>query len=395
MTAVDALLVLRVVLIAYVAAWLAWWAVLSAIALAPRRGGPRRAVRPFRWAVIVPAHNEATSIAACVASLRRAGSLLPEPPMIVVVADNCSDATGAIAKRAGAWVLTRTNTEQIGKGFALEYAVQHLRDFDPQPQAFAFVDADTEVDERFLVALQHTLERGEHAAQAYYGVAGRSDDLTALRRLAFKILHWSRPLGARRLGLGMGIKGNGMALRRTAAVAGLGSGGLAEDAAMTLALARRGIRVAFAPDARVYGQMAGTYNDASVQDDRWERGRFGLYSEAVRSSLAALRQGRVSAAAGALDVLAPPLSLTIVVLAMLGATFVVVPGPGALVAAGGLVAAGLYLVFGLAAARVSPRELLALRMAPRFVLYKVGVLVRAAWPWRQSTWERTARPADR
>ena len=51
--------------------------------------------------VLVPAHDEADQIAATLAGLRR--QTLP-PTRVVVVADNCSDETVAIARAAGAEV---------------------------------------------------------------------------------------------------------------------------------------------------------------------------------------------------------------------------------------------------------------------------------------------------
>ncbi|MFT3802551.1 MAG: glycosyltransferase [Burkholderiaceae bacterium] len=56
-------------------------------------------------AVIVPAHNEAQRIGRCLASVQRAArhpSLAGETVMIIVVADDCSDATETIAREAGA-----------------------------------------------------------------------------------------------------------------------------------------------------------------------------------------------------------------------------------------------------------------------------------------------------
>lgn len=59
--------------------------------------------------VIVPAHNEAESIAACLASIEVAAAdprLDGEPVVVVVAADACSDHTAALAEAAGACVVT-------------------------------------------------------------------------------------------------------------------------------------------------------------------------------------------------------------------------------------------------------------------------------------------------
>ena len=60
----------------------------------------------LRFDVIVPAHNEESVIAEAVASLKRVD--WPQDRFrVVVVADNCTDATAAIASSAGAHVMQR------------------------------------------------------------------------------------------------------------------------------------------------------------------------------------------------------------------------------------------------------------------------------------------------
>jgi glycosyltransferase involved in cell wall biosynthesis len=349
---------------------------------------------PRRWVAIVPAHNEEMLIGACVDSLVESGKRLPMPPVILVVADNCEDETARIAIEHGATVLERHDLTQRGKGFALEYAMRHLalasRD---RPEIVAFIDADSIVEPDFFAEMQRSVQGGALASQAYYEVAAQPGDLTSLRRLAFMVLHWSRPLGLTRLHLGSGLKGNGMALRWDVASAGLGSVGIAEDAAMTLALAQRGIPVTFVPRARVSGFMAATFREAEVQDSRWEQGRLGMMPHAIRAAANALRDGNPAAAAGAIDLAAPPLTLVGGVALVLSALQLVLPITGgwlAFVALGGTVA---YLAVGLAAARASRQELLALRMAPRFAFYKARVLLSLLRPNRDTEWRRTSRPS--
>src|SRR5436190_4535960 len=69
----------------------------------PRTGAvaPRK-----RIAVLVPAHDEAALIARCVRSLE-AQTYPSHLYDVIVVADNCTDATASIAMSAGAEVLVR------------------------------------------------------------------------------------------------------------------------------------------------------------------------------------------------------------------------------------------------------------------------------------------------
>lgn len=363
----------------------AWWTLLSLAALR-RPAAPPPAPTPYRFAVIVPAHNEAAGIAACVASLR-AAPFAPRPH-IVIVADNCDDDTAGIARAAGATVIERSSPAR-GKSYALGAAISHLRTRPAPPDAVAIVDADTTVDADFFRAIAGALDAGADAAQVHYAAADDPGALPALRRLALALVHWSRPLGASRLRLGTGLKGNGMALRWRVVRDGMPGAGLTEDAAATLDLARRGIAVRFVSGATVRGQMARSYATATTQDRRWEGGRLALMPRSLAAGVDALRRGHIAAAAGAFEVATLPLSL-LAVLSLAGLAAVPLAGASLPLALGAVASLAGYVAVGLAAARVPARDLLALRHAPRFFVYKLGVfagLLRR----RQATWDRTTR----
>src|SRR6202023_2335612 len=77
-------------------------------------------------AVLIPAHNESKSIARCVKGVAACAVPPGVEILIVVVADNCSDATAQIARAAGARVIERVDPARRGKGFALRYAFNQL-----------------------------------------------------------------------------------------------------------------------------------------------------------------------------------------------------------------------------------------------------------------------------
>jgi glycosyltransferase involved in cell wall biosynthesis len=99
-------------------------------------------------AIIVPAHNEADHIVACVQSLNaasRSPRINGEAVMVVVVADNCTDATAVIAREAGATVLAVQarnvgRARAVGAQFALDAGARWL----------AFTDADSVVAAEWL-----------------------------------------------------------------------------------------------------------------------------------------------------------------------------------------------------------------------------------------------------
>lgn len=121
----------------------------------PARQRPHAPPPPF--AVLIPAHDEASGIAAVldavVAQLRPCDRVL-------VVADNCHDDTAALARACGAEVVERRDPERCGKAYALSYgrtalglkstSVVIIVDADcyPQPGALARLAAHADQQDR-------------------------------------------------------------------------------------------------------------------------------------------------------------------------------------------------------------------------------------------------------
>ena len=127
-----------------------------------------RSSRTLRFDVIVPAHNEAGVIERTVASLRKI-EWPADRFRILVVADNCVDATAALARGAGAQVLERQDSTHRGKGYALQHAFRHSLD-EAWAGAVVVIDADAEVSSNLLEACAAWIETGAHAVQTHYGV---------------------------------------------------------------------------------------------------------------------------------------------------------------------------------------------------------------------------------
>jgi len=100
--------------------------------------------------VLIPAHNEATGIAATIQSIHSAGYPLGKL-RVITLADNCTDNTAEIARATGSEVWERNDPANLGKGQALAWAFQQVsRDtFD----FAAIIDADTVVDAAFFSAI--------------------------------------------------------------------------------------------------------------------------------------------------------------------------------------------------------------------------------------------------
>ena len=298
----------------------------------------------------------------------------------------------AAARAQGATVLERVNAEERGKGYALNHAVSYLLAQPSVTDAFVIIDADTVAAPGFLACMSDRIAAGQDprgfgAWQGRYGVLNSADGWrAALMTAAFDLVNHVKPLGRERLGLSVGLKGNGMAFTRALAAALPWPGGsLTEDLDYGLELARRfGLRVQYVPEARVEAQMPATSTQAASQRKRWERGRWGLVRERALPLLGeGLRRRSVLLIDSALDLLTPPLAE----LAALLLLFAGLVGVGTLthwlthpalwVSAATLGLLGLltYILGGLRVAGAGPEAYAALARAPFYAVWKFALLL--------------------
>ena len=247
--------------------------------VAPAAGpgaGPGSGAPSTRVTVLVPAHDEAGQIAACVRSLR-GQDYAPGLVDVLVVADNCADDTAARAAAAGARVLVRTDPGARGKGRALRWATDRLLAGDDAPDAVAIVDADSEAAPDFLSTLVRRFEAGAEAVQGESLLAEDGSRAAALRAAAFLLVNRVRPAGRAALGLPCTLCGNGMLLGRDLLRRRPWDAySSAEDVEYTLHLRAAGVGVAFARGAVVRSPAAPTRAAAAQQELRWEGGRAHL-----------------------------------------------------------------------------------------------------------------------
>ncbi|MFL6664648.1 MAG: glycosyltransferase family 2 protein [Rhizobacter sp.] len=364
------------------------------LAWPPMRPRPPAEARRPRLAVLVPAHDEAAGIAA---SLGTVTPQLAPGDRLLVVADNCTDDTAAVAASAGAIVVERRDATRRGKGYALDFGLQQL-DADP-PEVVVIVDADCRIEPDALDRLaRETAAHGVPVQALYLMHAPPQARLgTRIAELAWRVRNLVRPLGWHRAGFPCQLMGTGMAfpwpLLRGAPLA---SGHLVEDMQLGLDLAAAGTPPRFCPDALVTSSFPLDAAARASQRTRWEHGHLGVIATQVpRLAAQAVRARNPALAAMVLDLAVPPLAALVLMLA--GLLLLAV-----LLAAGG----GSGVPFGLAVAAFAllalavllawwrhGRSIVAfgeLATAPLYVLGKLPVYTRLVKS-RQMEWVRTKR----
>jgi cellulose synthase/poly-beta-1,6-N-acetylglucosamine synthase-like glycosyltransferase len=351
------------------------------------------AASPVKVAVLVPAHNEASSIG------KTLETLLPQVAAlgsIIVIADNCTDDTAAIARKYGVTVLERQDLERWGKGYALDYGLRHL-EANP-PEAVILVDADCSVAEGTIERIARLAIFSNRPVQATYLMKQPANPSSkdVISTLAVRVKNLVRPYGLLQLGFPCLLTGSGMAFPwQVIRLVSLANSKATDDIQLGIDLALAGYPPLYCPQGRVMGRLMGQ-EYAKRQRSRWEHVHLEtLFTQTPRLIKAALAQRRYELLALTLELIIPPLSLLVMLwlaatASALLATFIGTSWiPLLILGVSGLLIAASILG---AWAKFSRTEIpaTALLAMPFYLLWKIPLyfafLVRP-----QTTWRRTER----
>ena len=211
----------------------------------------------------------------------------------------------------GAEVVERNDPTRRGKGFALDWGVQHL--IPNPPGIITIVDADCKLADGALDHLVRACALTGRPIQALYLMKTPSHSQINHKAAEFswRVKNWLRPLGLFALGLPCQLMGTGMAFPwGLIKSANLSNAHLVEDLQLGLDLALAGHPPLFCPSARVTSEFASSSRGASTQRKRWEQGHIQtiLRTAPRLVAIAIARRDRYLLAL-ALDLSVPPLSL--------------------------------------------------------------------------------------
>ncbi len=237
---------------------------------------------PVTVTVLIPAHNEEACIGATIRSLLAQSH---RPDRVLVVADNCTDATTRIVHSAGVEVFeTIDNTSK--KAGALNQALQRLLPEQGDNDLVMVMDADTMLDPGFLetAVRRMTDDRALMAIGGlFYGEEGKGL-LGQFQRNEY--IRYARDIKRRR-GRVFVLTGTASMFRPTALRAVAEERGhtlpgltgdvydtmsLTEDNELTLALKTLGAMIISPADCTVVTEVMPTWRALWVQRLRWQRG---------------------------------------------------------------------------------------------------------------------------
>jgi cellulose synthase/poly-beta-1,6-N-acetylglucosamine synthase-like glycosyltransferase len=365
-----------------------------ALSLLPRRRKEdARLAEGAPVAVLIPAHNEQTVISATLQTLL---PTLPHGCRVLVVADNCTDNTAAIARGFGAEAIERRHDQQRGKGFALEFGLRHLQ--AAPPDAVVFLDADCRVGSdtvRLLAASAIASQRPVQGLNLCDPDPG-GGVLQLVSGLAFRFKNLVRATGLMRLAGLNHLSGTGMALPWSLAQQMKLDGNVVEDMQLGIELALIGKPPLFLPEARVDSPLPQLRSAARTQRTRWEHGHLRtLLTQSPRLLWLAIVHRRLDLFWLALDLAIPPLSLLVIGLAAATATAAIgwLLGASAAPLATLLRASAVLMATIGAGWTVHCRQqvpLWAVLAAPFYIAFKMPIYL-AFVVKRQQQWIRTER----
>ena len=126
------------------------------------------ASKQHRYAVLISARNESAVIANLIHSIKTQtypGNLVD----VFVVADNCTDNTADISRKAGAIVYERFNKSLVGKGYALHYLLELInKDYGISNYDGYFIfDADNVLEKDYIEQMNKVFDNGYRIVTSY------------------------------------------------------------------------------------------------------------------------------------------------------------------------------------------------------------------------------------
>ena len=247
------------------------------------------AQKKLRFAVLICARNEEAVIKLPVKSVLM-GRYPAECREVIVLADNCTDATAEVARKAGATVWEKS-VPSADKGDVLAWGIEKVR-AEGRFDAIAVFDSDNIVADNWFDAVNDALQDGEtvvtgcrHASNA------RANVISGWYTVYWDVMNELSNRVRCNLGLSGKLTGTGFAFLLSA----LRPGGwqtrtMVEDVEFTVQVNIDGGRVAYVPDGHYADEQPESLRFMWRQLRRWTTGGWQVARFYTRPWLMAMRQ---------------------------------------------------------------------------------------------------------
>ena len=248
--------------------------------------------------------------------------------------------------------------------------------------AFAIIDADTIVDAEFLRVMDSRITDGETAIQGYYDVINPEiSPMASLSYFGFVISRNLRFKGRTRMRWSNNLLGNGMCFsRKVIDRFGWSATSIVEDIEYAVMLHLNGIKVSFAPEAKIFAEIPTTFKRSRIQRSRWDIGKFQMRNRFLIKLLKkAIELRDVSYLDTVMELLIPPFSLFVVMAFVLFGLFMATSYKGinalSVIWFSVIATLTIYVLTGLVMAKANRKTYKNLIHAPLFVLWRVKTII--------------------
>ncbi|BDR55041.1 N-acetylglucosaminyltransferase [Bombiscardovia apis] len=228
------------------------------------------------FAVLISARNEESVIGGLIESIQ--SQTYPSQLVdIWIVADNCTDNTAQVARSMGCHVVERTNTTQIGKGYALTYLLDNIISSGASTNydAFFVFDADNRLDKHYIGEMNKAFQSGFKILTSYRNSINFSDNWVSSGS-ALWFIRESRFLNSSRMVFGSSCHVGGTGFMFSREVMERNNGWkfhlLTEDLEFTMDSILHGDRIGYCGTAILYDEQPVTFQQSWRQRLRWSKG---------------------------------------------------------------------------------------------------------------------------
>ena len=231
--------------------------------------------RAHRYAVLIAARNEENVISGLLDSLR-AQTYDMSLVTVFVAADNCTDSTAAIARAHGAVVYERFNQLNVGKGYALDFLLQHIgADYPAGFDGYFVFDADNILAPDYIERMNEMFSNGHEIVTSYRNSKNFGGNWISAG-YALWFLRESRYLNGARTRLGSSAAVGGTGFLFSQRILNESHGWrfylLTEDIEFSVYHILRGEKIAICESAVLYDEQPTDFRQSCRQRLRWAKG---------------------------------------------------------------------------------------------------------------------------
>lgn len=242
-----------------------------------------RSKKEHKFAVVISARNEREVIAQLIDSIKNQN--YPKDKLdVFVIADNCTDDTAEVARKAGAIVHERFNDKLVGKGYALDWMFKIIeKDYaDEGYEGYMIFDADNLLDDNYVAEMNKVFDSGYKVITSYRNSKNYDSNwISAGYSLWF--LREAKYLNNSRMQLGTSCAISGTGFLVSAEIIRNNGGWihhlLTEDIEFTVDSVIHGVKIGYAANAILYDEQPTLFRQSYNQRLRWAKGFYQVFAK--------------------------------------------------------------------------------------------------------------------